>query len=107
MGKRNIILFLLLGAALAGVLCYDLARLEPKYNGKRISAWIKKAGKAEQAKVEQKGKVPQWMLGFDEDDPAQEAIRTIGTNALPYLAEALDRKDSSVAQKYRSIWVSY
>ncbi|MBI4326924.1 MAG: HEAT repeat domain-containing protein [Chloroflexi bacterium] len=104
MGKRNIVFFLSLGAVVAGLLHYVLTCQEPKYNGKRISAWIKEGGKAELAKIERQTTVYPYRPVFDEDDPAQEAIRTIGTNALPYLAEALNRKDSFVAQRYRSVW---
>jgi len=73
----------LLLLAAAGIAIY-LANREPSYNGRTLSSWLKE-------------------IGSDADDvnlpQAQEAIRQMGSHALPYLLKELRRKDSPAKRK--------
>jgi HEAT repeat protein len=79
--KRQIRVALSLLLLLSGVAIY-LTHREPSYKGKRLTFWLSE-------------------LSPDDDSysTAQEAIRAIGTNALPRLVEDLRRKDSAGKRK--------
>src|SRR5438477_5536144 len=73
MQKRRLyfLLFLLAVVAVVGLLVTGVFReREPEYGGKRLSEWVLQ--------------LPQY-LAHPEPHQAEEAIRQIGTNALPYL----------------------
>src|SRR5438477_5244871 len=73
MQKRRLyfLLFLLAVVAVVGLLVTGVFReREPEYGGKRLSEWVLK--------------LPE-NLAHPEPHQAEEAIRQIGTNALPYL----------------------
>src|ERR1043165_3334350 len=71
MRNRRIILLLLAVAVLVGVLVVVLPReREPEYGGKRLSEWVERYA------------TPPHMRQTEE---AADAIRHIGTNAIPYL----------------------
>jgi hypothetical protein len=70
---------------LAGVIVWQVLRLrEPVYQGKRLSFWLESLCKA--------------LGNQDEVDRAEQAIRHIGTNALPVLIEGLHARDTPLKQ---------
>ena len=72
--RTRYILLLLALALVAGGGWFFLRSGEPSYQGKRLSVWLHELGSSEAARRE----------------PAREAIRQIGTNALPALLQRLD-----------------
>src|ERR1043165_5624744 len=75
--RRKTILLVL--AIVAVAFAYSLLRSrEPSYHGKRLSYWLRQ------------------LQSFQGDYPAEAmtAIRSIGTNAIPFLLEDLEAKDS-------------
>ncbi len=76
MRKRTICLVLVV-LAMAGLLVVVCRReREPEYGGKRLSHWVRQLGLL-------------GAKGRSEAYPAEEAIRHIGTNSLPYLVKWL------------------
>jgi HEAT repeat protein len=85
MMKGRILLVTLVLVAL-GLAFWLAPSREPSYQGRRLSAWL-------------------YDLGMESGDPnAIAAIRTIGTNAVPYLVRALSYKPSIV--RYESFKVA-
>src|SRR4051812_21602182 len=80
---RSILLSLFLIMAICSLLWSVMRSREPSYQGEPLSFWLSRA-------VEK---------GFDEDNPevirCREAIRAIGTNAVPMLLRILRAKDSA------------
>ncbi len=73
MSKRQRLFLLLVCALVAGVALMLLSRThEPSYNGRSLSDWL--VGLTN-------------YHGDDDTDQAAEAIRQIGTNAIPYLVQ--------------------
>src|SRR6266478_5530398 len=73
MHRRRVYLILgVVGVVLAGVLLVVFSReREPEYGGKRLSEWVE-----------------EFPSGFSvETQQARQAVRHIGTNALPFLVE--------------------
>src|SRR5262249_2412785 len=71
-----------LSAVLIGVAFMWLSgRNEPVYKGRRVSAWI----------LDLADNNPS-LTRFFEETPAKEAVRAIGTNAIPFLAKAIGRQ---------------
>ena len=64
---------------------------EPVYQGKPISFWIQELGRTQPMRI------------WESDRPAKEAVRTLGTNAVPYLAKAMRRRSTS-GEWYRQLW---
>src|SRR4051812_22980361 len=85
--KILIVVVLLLIAAIGGVICMALPPREPSYNGQPLSYWL--------ARCEETG-----PISADIKDPkareCREAIRHIGTNAIPFLLRMLRAKDSAL-----------
>jgi HEAT repeat protein len=75
--KRRAIILVLLGVFVASLTYYFWRPSEPAYEGKRLSAWMDDLSGSEEA-----------------HNKAAEAIRHIGTNALPTLLGMLSAKDS-------------
>jgi hypothetical protein len=68
-----------------GVVAFWPGEREPEYNGKKLSDWLEVAAKGF-------GTVPKWPNDFDENASAEVkeaavAIRSLGTNALPWLVK--------------------
>jgi hypothetical protein len=66
---------------IAGVALCLLIFREPANEGRRLSEWVADLGS---------GRTPQQVA------KAQKAVRTIGTNALPFLIKALRTRDSAL-----------
>src|SRR2546425_11158597 len=67
--RRNYVLIFALGIVVAGLVVAFIPSREPSYAGKRLSEWVD-------------GYAAAWPNAQSESD---EAIRHIGTNAVPYL----------------------
>jgi HEAT repeat protein len=68
------------GVAMALVWLCTLSNREPEYQGKRLSAWFKQYYRTGQ-------RSRQW--NEDQHDEAAQALRAMGTNAVPFLLEKL------------------
>jgi hypothetical protein len=93
MRMRGKIALALLLIALAGVSAWQGLRLrEPFYQGKRLSDWLAVY------KMEGMAGVETWQVRLEQQE-ADEAVRRIGTNALPTLLRMLRAKDSALKVK--------
>ena len=91
MGKKKRILFAVLILAVLGVLAWEVFRVrEPVYEGKTLSEWLSGYDYASGDTVEDYEK-----HGRESD----EAVRHIGTNALPFLEKMYTAKDSKLKKK--------
>jgi tetratricopeptide (TPR) repeat protein len=85
----------LLFVVIAGWIYLALPAKEPFHNGKPLSYWL----------MRYEGLVGQ--TGEDGDDPevreCREAIRQIGTNAIPLLLQMLRAKDSALKSKFMDL----
>jgi len=84
--KRSRIILVLLTVVLLTVAIYLLRPREPAYQGIRLSAWLKQLAHPQD---------------WQHREAAEEAIWQIGTNAVPYLLEVLQKSDAPF--KVRSI----
>jgi tetratricopeptide (TPR) repeat protein len=85
--SRAALLRLFLFAGLGGLLWLTLAPREPSYQGKPLSFWLSRAAES-------------GLFLADQKDPnakeCREAIRGMGTNAIPMLLRILKAKDSAL-----------
>jgi HEAT repeat protein len=90
MRKRGqIALVVLLVAIVAGITWLALRVREPVFQGKRLSMWLR-------------------SYSPDGDSPeVDDAVRTIGTNAIPTLLGNLQSKDSTLRQALTALGVPY
>jgi HEAT repeat protein len=89
MGKRLQITLAVVLVVLAGVILWlALREPEPIYQGKPLTSWLTERiyGQMDE-------------YGPEPADPARDAIRAIGTNALPVLLKMLHTKDSPLKGK--------
>jgi hypothetical protein len=108
MRKRVHIALAVLLVMLAGVIGWQMLHLrEPIYQGKRLSSWL------EAYKLYGVAGVETWQVRVEQQE-ADEAVRRIGTNALPTLLRMLRAKDSALkaklmdlAQKQHFIHINY
>ena len=78
---------------LVGVIGWQVLHLrEPIYQGKRLSSWL------EAYKLYGVAGVETWQVRVEQQE-ADEAVRRIGTNALPTLLRMLRAKDSALKVK--------
>ena len=68
---------------LASVACFLFLPREPRFQGKALSAWLEDYGQSRQKNQE-----------------IDEAVRQMGSEALPWLVERLERKDSALKLKF-------
>jgi hypothetical protein len=81
MKRKRLLLIGALAAVMAGVfLCWPRGPKEPVYEGRKLTAWINDAGSSTNAAIRDRG---------------QEAIKAIGTNALPFLLKRFSEPVSS------------
>jgi len=108
MQKRVYIALAVLLVMLVGVIGWQVLHLrEPIYQGKRLSSWL------EAYKLYGVAGVETWQVRVEQQE-ADEAVRRIGTNALPTLLRMLRAKDSALkaklmdlAQKQHFIHINY
>jgi hypothetical protein len=94
MGNKRRILLAAIVVVAMGVLTWFLIRpREPVYDGKPLSVWLQRYGDLNYDTVSE-------QLWHREAD---EAVRKIGTNALPLLLELLEAKDSKFKLKMKEI----
>jgi HEAT repeat protein len=97
MRKRVHITLAVLLVALAGVITWQVLRLrEPVFQGKRLSVWLNAYRMSGMAGVET------WQVRVEQQE-ADEAVRHIGTNALPTLLRMLRAKDSALKLKFMEL----
>jgi hypothetical protein len=85
--KRHIRLAALLIAILVGITWMLMPRPEPVYGGKLLSAWLEEYNRQN------------FYSPRSSDSPADVAIRHIGTNAFPMIAQRLRYRDSALKSK--------
>jgi hypothetical protein len=91
-GKKKRILFAVLVLAVLGFLAWEVFRgREPVYQGKTLSEWLRS--------YDYQGIDASGGKRAERNDQVDEAVRHIGTNALPHLAKKLIAKDSSLKKK--------
>jgi hypothetical protein len=74
---------LLVAALFGGVMWWRSREIEPSYEGKPFTEWLREASTTS-------------MNSAAEDEQVREVIRKIGTNGLPVLVRYLSKTDSSV-----------
>ena len=93
MRKRAYIALVLLLVTVAGVVAWQGLRLrEPVYQGKRLTDWL------DAYKLYGLAGVETWQVRA-EQQKADEAVRHVGTNALPTLLRMLRANDSALKVK--------
>jgi hypothetical protein len=73
------VLFSLLAALALGILWQSFPSSEPNYGGKRLSVWLDELSALDFSKR------------ADTNTPQVQAVRSIGTNAIPWLMSELKR----------------
>jgi hypothetical protein len=91
MNARTLLLAIL-GAILATGGCATQRPKQPSYQGKSLSAWLEDYARTEYANE------PDWTPAWTEEDRqararAVNAVREIGTNAIPWLLEMVSSQD--------------
>jgi hypothetical protein len=94
MRRRLLIGFGVVAVFVIGWFAYDASRpREPVYKGKQLSQWLDEYNRA---------------ANLTETEPAAEAIRAMGTNALPFLLANLKHNESPLQQKLRDLcWAQH
>jgi hypothetical protein len=89
--KRLRIIIILLAVLLTGVfVIYLVQPSEPSYQGRKLSAWLK-------------GYYSYSLGWFGQHDKEDEALRQMGTNAIPFLMKMSKTEDSKFKQKFTSL----
>jgi HEAT repeat protein len=86
--RRGILLTLLLLALLFVSAWFLFAPCEPSYHGRKLSEWLDDYNQAG---------------SIDKAQPVFEAIRAMGTNALPFLLANLKHQDSPLKMKFYAL----
>jgi hypothetical protein len=93
MGKRvQIVSSLLLVVTLAGASWAIFHKSQPAYGGKTLSYWLQQYNEVQD------------MQKFG---PADEAIRSLGTNAIPRLLSDLVWHESATVARFSTFWVRH
>jgi hypothetical protein len=90
--------------AVAGVVAFQALRpqaREPVYQGKPLSFWL------DGLMVQQAHLPPRLQRSAEESEMAEQAIRQIGTNAIPTLLKMLRNKNSVVVSRLVFTWERY
>jgi len=88
---RVIVATVLVAIIVAGGVAYSLRSSEPIYQGRRLSAWLQDVGSAYPVEANQ----------------AREAVKEMGTNALPTLIRMLGTRESFLKAKLRQLSFRY
>ena len=89
--SRVIVAAVLAAIVFAGVAAYALRPQEAAYQGKRLSAWLRVVGSP----------------NLVEANQAREAVKEMGTNALPTLIRMLGTRESLLKSKLRQASFRY
>src|SRR5690348_9242696 len=90
--KRFRIGLAILVVAIVGVVLWQVLRLrEPVYNGKPISYWIDASGRM--------------FTWSDPPDSFFKGFPLLDSNAVPFLARALQREDGRLRVAYQNAWL--
>ena len=89
--RRNLILLTLLAFLGVVFLCLALRPREPTYRGKRLSTWL------------QSLHIGKWV----EAEEAREAVKEMGTNALPTLIRMLGTRDPFLKRQLQHLSFRY
>jgi hypothetical protein len=96
MGKRGRIAVAVLAAAIAGMVLWRALHAHergPFYRGKSLEGWLRQYGEARS------------LIGSERTKKeAEDAVRQIGTNAMPYLLDMLRKSDSRSISKLVELW---
>jgi HEAT repeat protein len=96
MRKRVRITLAVLLVALVGLVVWQVLREpEPVYQGKGLRTWLRECRESGYIGLEEQVEAPPL---------ARHAVRTIGTNAIPFLLKMLGKKDSSVVAGLVAFW---
>jgi len=87
MNRRRVVLFVLLGVVVLGSGFYFLRFREPAYHGIALSTWLEDLNSQEK----------------ETHDRAEEAVRQMGTKALPPLLKMLNARDSKLKMKLQEL----
>ena len=85
MKRSRAIALVVLFAAIAVAAFFALRSREPEYRGKRLSQWLEEYDRTG---------------AMEKTGPASEAIRAMGTNALPYLFAYIKHRDPPLKMKF-------
>lgn len=89
--RRQTLLFLTAFVLLLGLLFLALPTREPVYQGKPLSAWLERFDEPF---------ATTFFVGFEDvPQPAVDAVRNIGSNALPMLLYLIQARDSRAKEK--------
>jgi len=86
--KRRLLLGLLLTSLLAGGALYLFLDREPSYQGRSLSSWLTELDS---------------FVHLSKYRKAEEAVRHMGTNALPHLLTMLEIRDSKLKRQFISL----
>jgi HEAT repeat protein len=86
--KYRIGLVLVLALAAIGVVLYASRTNEPSYQGRALSQWLREIERAPDDR---------------ETEPAKDAVRQIGTNAIPYLLGMMRAEDSKLKETFNTL----
>src|SRR6185436_11830954 len=86
MPKRRRILLILAWGVTAGAIPILLLRQEPSYNGRGLSSWMGIRGKE---------------ANYQQPSDYEEAMRHMGTNAIPYIFRWMVKEDPPWRQRFR------
>jgi len=91
MKRRRILLLLALAAVAGGIVVWPLGPKEPVYQGKRLTEWIQEA----RGPI-QRSATRHWPTQAERErsEAARQAVKAIGTNAIPFLVSELVRPES-------------
>jgi hypothetical protein len=87
--KRTIVIFLLSCVTLLGLILAFKSPGEPIYEGKRLSTWL--------------SELPESQTYGEQGTRAVNAVRAMGTNALPPLIRMLRAEDSRLKEQVRNL----
>ena len=85
MKRSRAIALVVLLVAIAVAAFFALRSHEPEYQGKRLSQWLEEYDR---------------IGAMEKTGPASEAIRAMGTNALPYLFAYIKHRDTPLKKKF-------
>src|SRR5262245_23433631 len=100
--RRRVVLATVLVLGIAGVISgvvYLASPGEPTYEGKTLSEWIAPFCRQTAKGLDE----PAGPQHFRELEPVRNAVRHIGTNAVPFLIARLNHRESALHRKVRQL----